>query len=130
MKNIEILPNGTVKLNLPFETRYIGKIISGTYIKKISENEHFYRKNNSVAFNADLIENGQFDFINVIIIGSGNMLQTTRKYVLRYGLKHTFKKKGFEQQIFLPLELFGLDKAEKYEKELRRKKQKQLSLFA
>lgn len=124
MNSISILSNGTVKLPLPSGDKYIGKISGDTYTKKIKPSLHKFNKTNSIGFNYELIEQGQFRFIKVLS-DDGNIYETTRNYVLHFGKVQTFFKSGNEKQIFLPISEFGLDKALNYEKTLN----SQLSLF-
>lgn len=123
MNTLNILPNGIVKLTLPFCTRYIGKILGDTYTKRVKPETHKFNKNNSVGFNFELIDKGNFKF--VIIEFGEQLLYTTRLYILHTGKTQTFYKQNFEKQLFLPLDEFGLKKALEFEGS----QQTQLSLF-
>lgn len=124
MYTISISPNGSVKLSLPFKEVFIGKISDDAYTKKIKSSLHKFRNLNSIGFNYELIEQGQFRFIKVLS-DDGNIYETTRLYILAHGKVQTFFKQSFEKQIFLPISEFGLEKALAYEKTLN----SQLSLF-
>jgi len=123
MNSLNILPNGTVKLSLPFGDRYIGKIKGDTYTKRVKPEAHKFNKNNSIGFNFELIDKGNFRFVKVEF--GEQLLHTTRLYILHTGITQTFYKQNFEKQIFLPLDEFGLKKALVFEAS----KDKQYSLF-
>ena len=102
-----------VKLNLEFETRYIGKIDTagdGTFISVRNE-AHLFRKTNSLGLNYDLLSSEDVHFKNILIIYNGKKLLTTREYFLKKGKIFQFAKKGFELQMFLSLDEFNLKKA-------------------
>ena len=123
MNSLNILPNGTVKLTLPFGDRYIGNIEGDTYSKRVKPKTHKFNKNNSIGFNFELIDKGNFRFVKVEF--GEQLLHTTRLYILHNGKVQTFYKQSFEKQIFLPLDEFGLKKALEYEAS----KDTQYSLF-
>jgi hypothetical protein len=116
----ELIPkkSGTefsIKLNLPFQTRYIGNIHGDTYYKKVNLSRHQFNKFPSIGFNLDLLENEKFTWIKVIC-DDGRILETSRKYVLINGRRQTFSKQGYERQIFLALHLFSREEALKFER--------------
>ena len=119
-----ILPDGTVKLSLPFGDRFIGKIFGDTYIKKINPELHKLHKNNSIGFNYELMEKGNFTYVKVFF--GNQILETTRNFILQFGKVQTFYKQSFEKQVFLRLEDFSLERALKFEQS----QTVQLGLFA
>src|ERR1035438_2829820 len=68
----------SVKLNLPFQTRYIGNIQGDTYYKKVNLSRHQFNKFPSIAFCLDLLENEKFTWIKVIC-DDGRILERDRK---------------------------------------------------
>lgn len=123
MQALSILPNGTIKLSLPFGNRFIGKISNDTYVKRVNPEIHKYKKSNSIGFNYELIEQGSFRFVQIEY--GKEVLNTTRLYILHHGKVSQFIKQDFDKQIFLPIESFGLSKALDYERSLTT----QLTLF-
>jgi hypothetical protein len=85
--------------------------------------KHLFRKTNSVGLNETLLTSPDIDFKFIIIGYNGKKLITTRIYFVTHSRVFIFK--GFEKQYFLPLDEFGIDKAEEYEKSIS----KQLTLF-
>ncbi len=114
-----------VKLNLDFQTRYIGTLdISGqgTFFTERKE-KHIFRRTNSVGLNGELLNSSDIQFKYITIDYNGQKLSTTRMYFLTHSKCFTFK--NFERQYFLPLNEFGLNKANEYEHSLN----EQLTLF-
>jgi hypothetical protein len=129
-KNLELIPTKhshlfRVKLNLEFQNRYIGILDTSGDGKFITERKekHLFNKTNSLALNETLLTSQQIDFKFIVIVYNGKKLITTRIYFVTHSKVFIFK--GFEKQYFLPLDEFGLDKAEEYEKSIS----KQFSLF-
>jgi hypothetical protein len=129
-KNLELIPTKhshlfRVKLNLEFQSRYIGTLDTSGDGKFLTERKekHFFRKTNSLGLNETLLTSPEIDFKFIVIVYEGKKLITTRIYFVTHS--QVFKFTGFEKQYFLPLDEFGLDKAEEFEKSIG----KQLGLF-
>lgn len=129
-ENLELLPTKylhlfRVKLNLGFETRYIGTLDRSGEGKFLTDRKrkHLFRKTNSLGLNEELLTSNELQFRWVIINFEGKKMITSRMYFTTHSQVFTFR--GFERQYFLPLNLFGIDKAEEYEKSIS----KQLGLF-
>lgn len=106
-----------VKLFLEFETRFIGVISTisdGTFICK-RKSSHLFRKNNSLGINHQLLTSPEIKFKWIVIYFEGQKLETARKYFLAKGKQYRFGNKGYELQVFLPLDEFGMDKARAFE---------------
>jgi hypothetical protein len=100
----------SVFLKLPFQTRLIGIIKDNTFICKRKE-EHIFKKTNSFGINLELLKNWNIPFKWIkIYTDSGRQFITTREHFLSNGKIFQFKNLGFEPQIFLSLDQFGLDK--------------------
>lgn len=114
-----------VQLNLEFQVRYIGTLDTSGEGKFLTDRKekHLFKKTNSLGLNETLLTSPEIDFKWILINYEGRKLITTRLYFVTHSKVFVFK--GFEKQHFLPLEMFGLDKAEEYEKSIS----KQLSLF-
>ena len=129
-KNLELIPTKhshifNVKLNLEFQSRYIGTLDTaseGKFLTKRKE-KHLFKRTNSLGLNETLLTSPQIDFKWIVIEYNGKKLITTRLYFVTHSKVFIFK--GFEKQYFLPLNEFGIDKAEEYEKSIS----KQFSLF-
>ena len=107
----------TVQLNLGFQTRYIGKIDSageGTFITNRSE-KHLFRKTNSLGINYSLLIDESIKFKNIVINYKGKKLYSTRNYFLKKGKAFQFSNKGFELQIFVPLDELNLQTVKRFE---------------
>lgn len=130
IKLLELLPTKhsylfRVKLNLDFQTRYIGTLDTSGEGKFITERKgkHLFRKTNSLGLNEELLNSPNIHFKYITIDYEGQALSTTRMYFLTHSKPFTFK--SFEKQYFLPLDEFGLSKAKEYEDSIY----KQLNLF-
>jgi len=129
-KNLELVATKhphifRVKLNLEFQTRYIGTLDTSNGGKFLTERKekHLFRKTNSLGLCEELLHSPDISFKWIIIDYEGKKLITTRLYFLTHSKVFTFK--SFEKQYFLSLELFGQNRAEDYEKSLG----SQLGLF-
>ena len=109
-----------VQLNLPLQSRYIGKIDEageGTFYTKRSE-KHLHRKTNSLGLNLELVQRQDLPFKWIIIDFDGRRLVTSREFLLYHGSIYNFRKAGFEKQIFLRLDYWGEERARAFEKML------------
>ncbi len=127
---LELLPTKhpylfRVKLNLDFQTRYIGTLDTSGEGKFITERKgkHLFLKTNSLGLNEELLNSPNIHFKYITIDYEGQILTTTRMYFLTHSKPFTFN--GFEKQFFLPIAEFGLSKAKEYENSIH----EQLSLF-
>lgn len=86
--------------------------ITRTLSKKISMTTHTFNKSHSIAIAYELLK---LDYDYIEIECGYNTYKTTRKFFLEHS---TFKQfTGFELQKFLPINLFGIERAESWEKE-------------
>ena len=122
-KNLDLIPTKhshifKVKLNLEFQSRYIGTLDKSGQGKFLTDRKekHLFKKTKSLGLNAALLTTPDIDFRLIVINYNGKKLNTTRLYFVTHS--KVFKFKGFERQYFLPLTEFGLAKAEDYEKSL------------
>ena len=129
-KKLELIPTKhshifNVKLNLEFQSRFIGVLDTSGSGKFISERKekHLFRKTNSLGLCEELLVSPEIHFNQIILNFRGQKFITTRTYFLTHSKVFTFQ--SFEKQYFLSLDEFGIDKAEHYEKSIS----KQLSLF-
>jgi hypothetical protein len=115
METILIKPNGRVLLILSDTSykpiRQIGYIKDRTFntVRK-PENQKF-NKLNAIGLNHKFLSKGgsYFDFIKIEY--GFEMLKTTREYFIEFGDFLHFKNNGLDKQLFLNIELFGMDKA-------------------
>ena len=123
MKNqIELIPTGNpsifdVQLKLEFQSRFIGKVDTtgdGTFLT-IRKSEHLFKKINAIGINYSLLKDERTPFKWIVIDYQHHKLITSRNYFLTYGKCFKFGNQGFELQCFLPLILFGIDKARLHE---------------
>ena len=116
-KNVHVF---NVQLNLDAETRYIGKIDQsgeGTFRTKRSR-QHLHRKTNSLGINLELVTRQDFPFKWIVIEFEGRDLITSKEFLLYHGSIFDFGKAGFEKQIFLKLDYWGVEKAIAFERTL------------
>ena len=114
-----------VKLILELQTRYIGTLDTSGEGKFLTDRKekHLFRKTNSLGLNEELLNSPEINYRWIVINYEKQKLITTRLYFITHSKVFVFT--GFEKQYFLPLDEFGIDKAEHYEKSLS----KQFSLF-
>ncbi len=101
-------------INIAGKRKSIGIIneATRTFSKKISLNAHTYKKNNSIAIAYELLK---LDYDFIIIECGYDTYKTTRKFFLE---NSTFKQfSGYELQKFLSMNLFGLERAESWQKQ-------------
>jgi len=125
IENLELIPTKhshlfKVKLNLDFHCRYIGTLDASGDGKFLTDRKekHLYRKTNSLGLNETLLTSPVIDFKWIIIDYNNKQLITTRLYFVTHSKVFIFK--GFEKQYFLPLDQFGIGKAEEYERSVSR----------
>ena len=111
-------PSGfTVQLNLEAETRFIGNLEitdEGTFTSTRTK-KHLFRKTNSLGMSYALLSDKSISFKWIVLKYCGKNLVTSRDYFLKFGRYFQFSGKGYETQMFLSLELFGLQKAREFE---------------
>ena len=122
-KNLDLIPTKhfhifKVKLNLDFQSRYIGTLDKSGEGKFLTDRKekHLFKKTKSLGLNATLLTSPEIDYRLIVINYNGKKMNTTRLYFVTHS--KVFKFIGFEKQYFLPLTEFGLAKAEEYEKSL------------
>jgi hypothetical protein len=106
-----------VQLKLEFQTRYIGKIDTageGTFIT-IRKEKHLFKKTNSLGINYSLLTDESIQFNNIIISYNGKKLFSTRKYFLKKGKAFQFSNRGFELQLFVPINELNLQTVKNFE---------------
>ena len=106
-----------VQLNLEQQTRYIGKIDTagdGTFYTTRSE-KHLFRKTNSLGLSYSLLSDENIKFKWIVFSYNGQKLTSSRNYFLKKGKVFQFSNKGFELQIFVPLDELNRKTAEQFE---------------
>ena len=106
-----------IKLDLSFQSRFIGKLDTagdGTFLTT-RKPEHLFKKTNSIGINYSLLVDDKIPFKWIVIDYEHHKLVTSRNYFLTFGKCFKFGNQGFELQCFLPLVLFGIDKARYFE---------------
>lgn len=117
-EKISIGKTGKVTLTLPDnpykKNRYLGDIKDRIFYTYKSENQLF-RASNSFGINYKFLsEYGRY-FDNICIEYNNRYYFTSRNYFLYYGELLYFKNNGLDKQIFLPLDMFGKEKADNFE---------------
>jgi hypothetical protein len=121
-KLIELIPTKhshvfQVQLNLEYQTRYIGKIDTageGTFYITRSE-KHLFRKTNALGINYSLLSDESIKFKRIVISYCGKKLISTRNYFLKKEKAFQFSNKGFELQVFVPLDELNEKTAQQFE---------------
>lgn len=106
-----------VQLNLEQQTRYIGKIDTagdGMFYTTRSE-KHLFRKTNSLGLSYSLLSDENIRFKWIVFFYNGQKLTSTRNYFLKRGKVFQFSHKGFELQIFVPLDELNLQTVRRFE---------------
>jgi len=120
-EKIQIEKNGKVFLILPNKkfksTRNIGYIRNRTFCTLKKEN-HLFREFNAFGLNYKLLNEGEKYFDLIRIEYDFRILETSRKFYLANGKFKHFQQNNLEKQIFLPLELYGMERAKSWEQEL------------
>jgi hypothetical protein len=109
-----------VKLNLENQSRFIGKLDTageGTFYTTRTL-KHLFRKTNSLGINYSLLSDENIKFKWIVISYNGQKLISTRNYFLKKGKAFQFSNKGFELQIFVPLDELNRKTAEQFEQSL------------
>ncbi len=119
-EKIQIEKNGKVFLILPnkkFKSkRMIGYIRNRTFCTLKKEN-HLFREFNAFGLNYKLLNEGEKHFDNIRIEFDFGILETSRKYYLANGKFKHFQQNHLEKQIFLPLELYGMERVKSWEQD-------------
>jgi hypothetical protein len=76
--------------------------------------EHLHQNTNSIALNAEFVRD--YDFRWIIVEYGGDLLVTTKPYLIHHGTTRAYPAMQFEEQIFLPLQLWGRERAIAFEK--------------
>ncbi len=122
-KFLELLPTKhshlfKVKLNLESKSRLIGVLDNsgqGKFLTNRKEKQ-LYKKTNSLGLNKCLLTSPDIDFKWIIIDFDGKQLITTRLFFVTHSDVITLPSD--EIQYLLPLQDFGLKKAEEYERSI------------
>lgn len=117
-EKIKLGKSGKVTLILPDKKykpkRDLGTIKDRTFYTIRFDNQLF-RASNSFGINYKLLnEYGKY-FDSVCIEYYGKYYFTSRAYFLYHGQFLHFKGNGLDKQLLLPLEMFGMDKANRFE---------------
>lgn len=106
-----------VQLSLESQTRYIGTLDTageGTFTTTRKEN-HLFRKTQSLGINYDFLADKSVKFKWIVISYCGKQLISTRDYFLKKGRAFQFNQKGFELQIFVPVDELNIRTARAFE---------------
>lgn len=117
-----------VDIVLMMETKHIGKfdLIKQEFTSTPrTKDKHLHRSYNALGFNIELLELNKLHLLTIPYNDgiTTYLMQTTKAFIKRFGIKHQFYKAGYEKQIFLPLDKFGLERALELENELINQKQ-------
>ena len=113
-----------VMLSDGFSQKCIGRFneASGTFTTFRSEAKHLHKKSNCLAVNEQLLsELPGLRWVSIIYedaAGRKRELKTSREYLLSHGRKAAYQQTGFEQQVFLPLSEWSMERAIRYSQEL------------
>lgn len=125
-ETIEVKPNGKVYLNLPDKSykpyRCIGFIKARTFNTVRKSSNQKFRNTNSIGLNYKLLSHGEAYFDYIRIEYDFEILETHRDYFMEYGEFRHFKKNNLDQQLFLSLDKFGMDKVNEWAAEKERRK--------
>ncbi|MBK9333952.1 MAG: hypothetical protein IPM96_16475 [Ignavibacteria bacterium] len=129
-ETIKIEKNGKVFLILPNKkfkpSRCIGYIRNRTF-HTLKKDNHLFRQFNAFGLNYKFLSEGEkfFDYIE-IEYNFGKLITTRRYYLANGSFKH-YQQNDLEKQIFLPLELYGMERALSWEKEQSKKQREAIT---
>ena len=120
---LEIVPTKyahvkNIKYHLQFKAVRLGSVDEsgeGTFIATPRTETHLFRKTNSLGINYDLLVDERLKFKWIVIPYCEHKLISTRNYFLKKGKAFQFGKKGFELQIFVPVNELNIHTARKFE---------------
>jgi len=121
-ETIKIEPNGRVYLFLPpskeyKQVRQIGRIIFASKIfLTYRKQNHYYRKYKGIGVNYKFLSEYGSYFDTIKIEYDSQLLITSRLLFLEFGKRDCHEANLLDEQIFLDLELFGLDNIEKWKR--------------
>lgn len=92
--------------------RTIGILLGNKIVTQKHSVNHFFRAHKSFGFNREMIENIEFDILEVVLEDS-TKLYTTKIFILEKGIPDTTEDD--ERQLHLPLNKFGLKIAREFE---------------
>lgn len=119
-----------VNLVLNGKSKQIGKIDfagDGTFTANKRNESHLFRKTNSLGLSYGLLKNESIKFKWIVIDYCGKKYVTSKEFLLKFG--HVLHFNNYETQIFLPLNLFGINLVREFEKEEKNKPNQQQNLF-
>lgn len=101
VKNVALYLNGSIR------PKIIGSldILTKTFSTKRSRAKHVHRNTNSLAFNYQLLNLPEVQFIEVNL--DGEKLFISKAEALKVGKNYRFGKAGYELQLFVPLDKFS-----------------------
>jgi hypothetical protein len=113
--------SGWVWLSLPSKDykpeRKIGQIKKGVlYLQRY--NNHYFRASQGIAINYELLKNGSYNTITLNL--DCKIYQTTRRYFLDHSNYINYKSHQLDRQKTMPLDLWNIQEALKYEADLGR----------
>lgn len=118
-EQIKIKPNGRVYLTLPDKSykpvRQIGFLKDKTFCTYRNPENMYFKKIGGIGINYKLLSMGGSYFDKMRIEYGFEILETTREYYLEFGEFLHFSKNKLDKQLFLKLELFGMDQVEQWE---------------
>ncbi|MDI6804876.1 MAG: hypothetical protein QME58_13735 [Bacteroidota bacterium] len=86
-----------------------------------TEKRHLHRSSGSLAINEMVLEIPGLRWLEIAYTDSSGRVQslkTSKDFLLKFGKKSAFKSTDYEAQIFLPLQLWGLQAAIRFEQQL------------
>ena len=121
-KDIHIIPTKNsqrfkIKLILPQSERFLGSLDTSGEVHFVTARkpEHIYRRYNSFGINYDLIYDDRIEFKWIIIKCDSKEYVTTREYVKKKGKPTSYRKKGFELQLHVPLDELNNETIQEFE---------------
>jgi len=108
-----------VELLLPSGPRRLGSIhVEGRTFKSNRKKSHILKSGNAICLNENLLTSDRFDWITIYVSGHpASPFVTSVDYFLAHGSRVCYTSAGFEVQISLPLDKWGIHKARQFHAE-------------
>ena len=128
MKNLSLSPTRSpgvsqVCLSDGYSQRIIGSYneASKTFTAFRSEAKHLFKNTNSLGINEAVLNELPVRWVEILYTGSSGRVQsliTSKDFLMRFGTRAAYASTGYEAQVFLKLDAFGMDRAIRYQSEI------------
>jgi hypothetical protein len=86
-------------------SKQIGEVIGDCFVTRRDLDRHEMHNRKEIGFNLSLMKYGRFSNV-VVMTTEGTRLETTRRWIMKYGKVNRPGGRRYELQIFLPVDKF------------------------